>query len=189
MANFSTSKYGPVFEQLINPSSIVAIDEGSANRDLHSGLQAANIDNAFTTTVVDEDFAACCISGAWLWNNFLDESHTISQEIETTTGSFWHGIMHRRECDYSNSKYWFRKVGYHDVFDSLAQQAVAFAGGTDQYGLIEDGDWDPFGFVDLCQQAGDEDSPLHTYCQAITRVEWELLFDYCYQRAIGEYVS
>tara|TARA_B100000945_G_scaffold307763_1_gene296613 strand:+ start:42 stop:611 length:570 start_codon:yes stop_codon:yes gene_type:complete len=189
VTDFSTSKYGPVFETLIDTSRIVAIDEGSANHDLYTALQAANINNGFTNAVVDQDFAAGCISAVWLWNDFLDESHTISQEVHTTTGSFWHGIMHRRECDYSNSKYWFRKVGYHEVFDLIAQQAVALAGGVDKYNLLDAGNWDPFGFVDLCQQAGRGNKSLLTYCQAVTRVEWELLFDYCYSRAIGESIS
>ena len=189
MTDFSVAKYGPVFESLIDTSRVVAIDGGSVNQDFYSALQAITIKNAFTDTIVDEDFAASCIAGVWLWNDFLDESHTISQEIYTTTGSFWHGIMHRRECDYSNAKYWFRKVGDHQVFDSLAQQMITLADGEDKYGLINDGSWDPFAFVDLCQQAGREDSPALSYCRAVTRVEWELLFDYCYKRALGEHVS
>src|SRR2546430_6689730 len=36
-------------------------------------------------------------SAALLWHDYLDESHSISQSIETAEGSFLHGIMHRRE--------------------------------------------------------------------------------------------
>ena len=54
------------------------------------------------------DMAQACLAGLWLYHDFLDESHSISQEIATSTGSFWHGIMHRREPDPSNAKYWFR---------------------------------------------------------------------------------
>lgn len=46
-------------------------------------------------------------------------SHTVSQGIEGTTGSYWHGIMHRREGDFSNSHYWFNKVGGHPVIDEV----------------------------------------------------------------------
>ena len=62
--------------------------------------------------------AAACLAGLWLHHNFLDESHTLSQDIDTTTGSYWHAIMHRREGDYGNAKYWLHRVGASDVRDA-----------------------------------------------------------------------
>lgn len=50
-------------------------------------------------------------AGLWLYVDDLERSHTISQNIHTPAGSYWHGIMHRREGDFWNSKYWFRKAG------------------------------------------------------------------------------
>jgi hypothetical protein len=60
------------------------------------------------------------VSGLWLLAGDLDRSHSISQSDPSAEGSFWHGIMHRREGDYSNAKYWFRRVGSHPVLTSLA---------------------------------------------------------------------
>ena len=76
---------------------------------------------------MDADMAACCVAGVWLLHDYLDESHRISQGIDTPSGSFWHGILHRREGDYSNAKYWFRHVGRYDVFDLLGQRAAELA--------------------------------------------------------------
>src|SRR4051812_4745927 len=45
-------------------------------------------------------------AGLWLYVDDLDRSHTVSQSITDATGSFWHGIMHRREGDFANSHYW-----------------------------------------------------------------------------------
>jgi hypothetical protein len=51
-----------------------------------------------------------CQAGLWLAFDFLHESHEVSQELKTPEGSFWHAIMHRREPDAWNSKYWVPKI-------------------------------------------------------------------------------
>ena len=50
-------------------------------------------------------------AGIWLYVDDLERSHGISQNLHTAEGSYWHGIMHRREGDFSNAKYWFRQAG------------------------------------------------------------------------------
>ena len=37
------------------------------------------------------------LAGWWLWHDFLDESHVISQRIESQTGSFWHARLQSAE--------------------------------------------------------------------------------------------
>jgi hypothetical protein len=134
-------------------------------------------------SVRDDAAARSCLAGLWLLHNFLDESHTISQDISTVEGSYWHGILHRREPDYANAKYWFRRVGRHPVFEALREQAAQVDGAEDVLGGRET--WDPIAFVDLCERAGRGDSRLEAACREIQRIEWRLLFDYCYRRALG----
>ena len=114
--------------------------------------------------------ADCVRSGLLLYFSALDESHTISQRIHTVSGSYWHGIMHRQEGDWSNAKYWFRRVGTHPVFAELEREL---------------GDrWDPFAFVDQCAAAhagrGSQQDPLRRQM-----LEWRLLMEYCYLKALG----
>ena len=48
--------------------------------------------------------ASLARSAALLWHDYLDASHDVSQDLLSADGSFLHGIMHRREPDYSNAK-------------------------------------------------------------------------------------
>ena len=34
--------------------------------------------------VADSQMAACCLAGLWLWYDYLDESHSISQGISAS---------------------------------------------------------------------------------------------------------
>lgn len=53
-------------------------------------------------------------AGLWLFADDLDKAHAICQAHEgTPTFDFWHAILHRREGDFANSKYWFRRAGNH----------------------------------------------------------------------------
>jgi hypothetical protein len=113
------------------------------------------------------------LSGLWLYFSCLDESHSLSQDIGSPEGSFWHGIMHRQEPDPGNASYWFRRVGTHAVFPALrdAAEALGYSCGSR---------WDPFAFIDYCEQARRKPgSATEQLALRVQLAEWQLLFDYC----------
>jgi hypothetical protein len=185
MESHDPQRFGPVFGQVLQEQRLMPLGPGKPNLAAAAHLRALEADAAFAPArIQDQDMAAACLAGVWLYHDFLDESHHISQEIHTMTGSYWHGIMHRREPDFGNSKYWFRRVGDHPVFASL----VAAARELDGHGqvLASGAAWNPFSFVDRCEEALAGQSGLELLCRQIQQREWELLFAYCYQHAIGQ---
>ncbi len=112
-----------------------------------------------------------CRAGLWLYFDFLDQSHRLSQDLPTAEGSFWHAIMHRREPDAWNSKYWWRRVGRHPVLDQLQQLAP-------QLGYTYTS---PEAFVDWCEQVRGKGDAAELLARQVQLLEWQLLFDHCYR--------
>lgn len=140
---------------------------------------------------VDQEMAQACLAGLWLWFDFLDESHTISQAIQSASGSYWHAIMHRREGDFSNSKYWNHRIGTHQVHDRLGALASKLIAGPENRSnsplpaWLANGVWDPDGFVDLCQRHFNGNDATSLLLRQIQTAEFRLLFQFCFDRGIG----
>ena len=75
-------------------------------------------------------------AGLHLLNDDIDRCHRIAQAHEMADGNYWHAILHRRETDYGNAKYWYRRVGEHAIFSDLRATWP---------------EWEPLAFVDWCQ--------------------------------------
>jgi hypothetical protein len=178
--------YGTVFAPLLETDRRRPLDAGTPDTAARGELERLSIETAFAhATVIDHGMASCCISGVWLLHDFLDESHTISQSIETPSGSFWHAIMHRREGDFSNAKYWLRRVGRHPVMEHVAESLRDSDSRLGETRLRVSKDWDPFEFVDRCEAVVRGNRSDRDACLDIQQAEWELLFDFCYRAAIG----
>ena len=62
---------------------------------------------------------------ALLWHDRLEEAHALVQKRDGDgDADFLHALLHRREGDYGNAKYWWREVGNHPIFPALAAWAT-----------------------------------------------------------------
>ncbi len=201
MNTFDSQAYGPVLGPFLQVDRRRPLNVGSPFDGQRARLAGVTLESAFGhAQLVDRNMARAVLAGLWLVYNFCHQSHELSQAIDTPTGSFWHGIMHRREGDFWNAKYWFRRVGRHEVLAPLGQRAAKLATargeGVSTGRLLAGGElvgegsagggFDPLAFVDLVKQVeGSVRADARELCLDIQQAEWELLFDWCYRGAIG----
>jgi hypothetical protein len=128
------------------------------------------------------------LAALWLWHDWLQPAHKIAQQMPSPTGSLWHAIMHRREGDLDNSKYWYDRCAAHPSFPALAVQVAGIIdplpADTSLLRLLTGG-WNPHAFVDLVRQVADTpQDPRHAVAVRVQQLEWRILFDHCKRQAV-----
>jgi hypothetical protein len=187
----SNAHYSPAIAALISPRRLSPLGPGTPHEDARQQLEALRLETAFAPYIVcDADMAQACLAGLWLYHDFLQDAHFICAELSTPSGMYWHALVHRREPDFANAGYWFRRVGRHPVFVPLQQAAGRLAGAVPRLEpaarfLCEQKEWDPFAFLHLCAAVLEGQSQHELLCRQIQQCEWELLFDFCFCQAIG----
>jgi hypothetical protein len=141
--------------------------------------------------------ARALAAGLWQMNDELERSHELAQSVEGAgrhrSGDYWHAIMHRREPDDSNAKYWVRHVGRHPIHEALAREAdriLSSAGDVphaDRWRTaLAGGGWSGAAFVDLCSEARRRGPPsLSRTAGRIQLTEMVLLLAETWTDAIG----
>lgn len=173
-------------------------------------LDGVTPDQLLTAPIQDSVAAQAMRAGLWLWHDALDQCHAIVQKSPqdliakralnvlsaenkghdaeaTSTLAFWHAIMHRREGDFSNSKYWYARCANHPAMPPLAVQAAgvvnAMPADKSLLRIVMSG-WSPNAFVDLVEAVHDQPSdPRHALAVTLQRLEWQTLFDHCTRAA------
>ncbi len=106
----------------------------------------------------------------------IDESHGIVQKIDGDESAYWHGMLHRREGDFDNARYWFRRAGTLSVFGELHHSACAVSPI-----VAAQLNWDPYLFTGLCEQNKFGETETTGELVKLQRIEFQTVFDYTWR--------
>lgn len=197
-SSFFYTRIALFVERLEDRESLPELQPDSAwDTDLTDEItECSPIDLFMPVEVKNEKAAQAVKAGVLLWNDELSLSHDICQGLKTPESSYIHGVMHRREGDYSNAKHWFAKAKNHPVATKLFEKSTQIGDdivpATDQLSHYSSdlkgiGHWSPDSFVDWCESAsqGNVDSTCLYFFKKLQIEEIRLLIDHCYQLSIG----
>jgi len=162
-----------------------------ANSGAPASMRLAGVtpEQLLDVPIRDHDDARAMLAGLWLWFDGLEEAHRLAQDIPSPTGSFWHAIIHRREGDFSNARYWYARCGGHRVNHLLGAVTASAVGNPDDSSLLRHlgaGAWDGAALVDLVEAVHDHlDDPRYSAAIRLQQVEWQALFHHCALAASG----
>jgi hypothetical protein len=172
--------------------------------ELDEALRGASTEELFPDrTLADPAMAAAALAGLHLWNDNFEAAHNLCQALPTPTGSYWHGLCHRREgyvgegltSNLGNSRYWFRQVGEHPIHPAVLRSALnvldaaghGFRWATEAAGQLRaQGAWNPATLSDWIGQAeaGTLSPQTIVHLEEIQWREIATLIDWCEQRAL-----
>jgi hypothetical protein len=165
-----------------NAYSSLVVEGGTPTmaRDLLEGVKPEQLIVGSASSLVAPN---AMLAGLWLWHDGLEESHRISQSMHDATGSFWHAIMHRREGDFSNSKYWYAKTSGHPLYETLAREAgdaINHLPADKRLLRIVAIGWNANALVDLVESVHENPKdPAYKAAVELQRLEWKVLFRFC----------
>jgi hypothetical protein len=164
-----------------NGERLMPLAEGKCSSvEARQRIQGAKVEDLFPSSYAPR----AALAGLYLYFSCRDDAHEVAQSDSSVEGSYWHAIVHRQEPDAGNSSYWFQRTGDHPLFPRLREAAEVIRAAHPDAALKFSKSWDPFAFVDICEQARRQPgSELERAALEIQRAEWQLLFDYCARRS------
>jgi hypothetical protein len=130
--------------------------------------------------IVDSAHFALVRGGIWYALDELDAAHAIFQDEPSALGSYWHGMMHRREGDFDNARYWFRRAGRLSLFGRIHDEARGISPTMGRQDT-----WDPYLFTGMCEQVRFGDHEAAEECARLQRAEFAVVLGHCWEKAVG----
>lgn len=128
-------------------------------------------DDRLDVKVIDEELQRLWKGGilpAWsekqvkclllLWHDYLEPAHQLAQDERTPEFNYFHAIIHRREGDFFNSRFWLRQVDdRHIALLNVAREVKQFLSEKGEIQLLEevvkDDGWDSLEFLEEVMKA------------------------------------
>ena len=118
-------------------------------------------------------------AGLFYYHNALPDGHQEAAEDEGDVAAYWHGMIHRREGDFENARYWMRRAGEQPGFREMQARASDAAPH-----MARQSNWDPFLFTHLCEQYKYGETEYKKEIGQLQRVEFAVMFDYVWRRCV-----
>jgi hypothetical protein len=169
--------------KLLEPPGLPELGPGPRPDVLPQKELASKLDDSLTAGNLPQNSRELVRGLVLLWHDHMDAAHEIAQAIEDADGSFLHGILHRREPDYGNAAYWFRRVGRHECFPEIAKRTAELLKAKGDPGiekkLLGTGQWNPHGFIELCEKVSGKspDDASVMLLREIQAIETEVLLE------------
>jgi hypothetical protein len=128
--------------------------------------------------LADASYPKLIRAGLFYAHDALEESHRIVQEIGDPLGSYWHGMIHRREGDFDNARYWYRRTGRLNIFSEMHRKAAEISAL-----MARQMDWDPYVLVGQCEQARFGADVEQAELVGLQRIEFGVMFDLLWRDA------
>jgi hypothetical protein len=116
----------------------------------------AQLDPLLAAPDLDPHFCQLSRAAIYLWHDHFEAAHQLAQDVESADGSLLHGILHRREPDFMNARYWFRRVGpAHPSYECVVGKIkIAVMAGKAELiikQILPKDKWQPLVFVDFLE--------------------------------------
>ena len=119
-------------------------------------------------------------AGLFYYHNALEDSHKQAATLDGDIASYWHGMVHRREGDFENARYWMRRAGEQPVFQEMQGRASDASPH-----MSRQSNWDPFLFIHLCEQYKYGETTYKKEIGHLQRVEFAAMFDYAWRQCVS----
>jgi hypothetical protein len=176
------AKYSEFIDRVLRTSDLLKklTPSSPLSWSLPGEITSADEETLLGGKTVKDTQAVALIRGGLLYAvDALDAGHKFFQDVPGDLGSYWHGMMHRREGDFDNARYWFRRAGRLPVFSRLHSAACEHSPT-----MARQDNWDAYLLTGQCEQAKFGAEELTAECIKLQLAEFEGLFDYTWRQAV-----